>query len=131
MEKPISKLKITLAIFILIAAIAFIYERNRGEPYSQKTLESFAVCLTERGLTMYGAYWCPHCQREKKAFGDAFRLVNYVECTKETALCTEKKVLGFPTWIFADGRRLEGEQGLTKLSEAAGCPLAATSTVGR
>jgi hypothetical protein len=73
---------------------------------------------------MYGTYWCPHCQNEKKIFGSAFQYVPYVECTQETAKCTAMNIDGYPTWVFPDGKRLVGEQGLYKLSEESGCPLA-------
>jgi|SRR3989344_771546 len=96
-------------------------------------LDSFANCLTQKGAVMYGAYWCPHCQNEKKAFGDAFRLVSYVECTEETQKCLDADINGYPTWIFSDGysptgspvqgQRFEGEQGLKRLSEISGCAL--------
>ena len=87
--------------------------------------DGFAQCLAQKGFTMYGAYWCPHCQREKAAFGDSFTYVPYVECTEEpgTAQCTAAGIKGYPTWLAADGRRFEGEQGLEKLSEASSCPL--------
>lgn len=61
--------------------------------------DAFAKCLTQKGFTMYGAYWCPHCKDQKALFGDSFKYVNYVECTEQTQLCTDKGVQGFPTWI--------------------------------
>ncbi len=85
--------------------------------------DAFAQCLTSKGATMYGAYWCPHCQNEKKAFGDSFKYVSYVECTQEVAKCQAAGVEGFPTWTFADGKRLVGEQGLQTLASESGCTL--------
>jgi hypothetical protein len=61
--------------------------------------DAFAQCLTAKGFTMYGAYWCPHCQQEKSYFGDSFKYINYVECTEKTQLCLDKGVQGYPTWI--------------------------------
>lgn len=72
---------------------------------------------------MYGAEWCSHCQNEKKAFGDSFQYVPYVECPAAPQKCLEKKITGYPTWIFPDGKALIGEQGLSKLSEASSCAL--------
>ena len=72
---------------------------------------------------MYGANWCSHCQNEKKAFGDSFRFVNYVECPKNTKECRAKGVEGYPTWILSDGKKLVGEQGLGGLARASGCAL--------
>ena len=119
-----SKLK---SLILLVAVLGFsvlvlrliIWRPNVADG----ALDDFARCLSDRGAVMYGAYWCSHCQNEKKAFGNSFRFVNYVECTDEPDVCTEKKIDGYPTWIVLDGRRFEGEQGLEKLSELSGCVL--------
>lgn len=59
-----------------------------------------AKCLTEKGWTMYGADWCPHCKAQKEMFGvDAFKFVNYVECPENSNLCNAKGITGYPTWI--------------------------------
>ncbi len=72
---------------------------------------------------MYGAEWCAHCQNEKKAFGDSFKYVPYVECPDNPQKCLEKGIEGYPTWILPDGKKLIGEQGLLKLSQESGCLL--------
>ncbi len=87
--------------------------------------DGFAQCLANKGFTMYGAAWCSHCQNEKRAFGDSFRFVPYVECPNNPEVCTAKNVEGYPTWITTDGRRFVGEQGLQKLSEESTCALPA------
>lgn len=105
---------------ILTATMFFAFfprESARGD------LDVFAKCLKEEGVTMYGADWCPHCQNEKNAFGDSFKFVPYVECPDNPKLCIEKGINGYPTWILRDGKRLEGEQGIEKLSKESGCPL--------
>ena len=61
--------------------------------------DAFAKCLTAKGLTMYGAEWCPHCKDQKALFGDSFKYVNYVECPQNTNLCLAKGIQGYPTWI--------------------------------
>ena len=86
-------------------------------------LDDFAKCLTEKGLVMYGAYWCPHCQAQKKLFGDSFQYVKYVECTTQAQLCLDMKVEGYPTWIASDGARLVGEIPLDKLATVTACQL--------
>jgi hypothetical protein len=113
-------------IIVFVAGLAVIsYLSFRGTPATAGQYDAFAQCLTEKGAMMYGTYWCPHCQNEKKAFGDSFRFVNYVECTQDPKKCTAAKIEGYPTWTFPDGRRFEGEQGLQKLSEESTCPLPA------
>ena len=90
---------------------------------SNPALDSFTKCLAEKKLIMYGAYWCPHCQAQKKLFGNSVQYLPYVECTQQTELCLEKKIEGYPTWIDASGNRFSGEQSLQKLSEITQCKL--------
>ena len=106
---------------VLIVATVFIL--NAGGKKDNLVLNQFAQCLSEKGVVMYGADWCPRCQNEKKAFGNSFQYVNYVECPKEPQKCLALGVDGYPTWIFSDGKRLVGEQGLEKLAGESGCAL--------
>lgn len=121
------KFKIIFFSFCIIILIFAFWILNfgplKGRGAETNPLDDFAKCLTERGVVMYGAYWCPHCQNEKKAFGDSFKFVNYVECTQETQKCLAENIEGYPTWIFPDGKRLLGEQGIQKLAQASGCVL--------
>lgn len=114
---------LTISVVVVIAFVTGWLVLGRGGTSEANALDGFAQCLTERGWTMYGAYWCPHCQNEKAAFGDSFKKVNYVECTKEPNRCVMAGIKGYPTWISDDGRRLKGEQGIDGLAEASGCPL--------
>jgi hypothetical protein len=124
---------IIVVITVVVIGFAFAVFRPQAGP-ANGALDDFAKCLAAKGATMYGAYWCPHCQNEKAAFGDSFHYVNYVECTQETQKCEAAGIQGFPTWVFPDastgsaqgGRRFEGEQGLKKLSEESGCVLPAS-----
>lgn len=110
------------AIFIVFATgVGFAVFGIGTKPQKANALDEFAQCLTQKGFTMYGAYWCPHCQNEKAAFGDAFKNVNYVECTKEPNRCLAAKVTSYPTWAGPGEMRLEGEQGIEGLSKASGC----------
>lgn len=106
----------------------------RGGPNGQNNsgiapgaLDAFAQCLSNTGAKMYGASWCPHCQNQKKLFGDSFSKIDYVECAdpadpnKQAQACTDANITGYPTWIFADGQRIEGEAPFEKLSEKSGC----------
>lgn len=112
-----------IAIAVLAALAVGGAALLAAPPKTTLALDSFAQCLKEKGITMYGAGWCPHCQNEKKAFGDSFKFVPYVECPDEPKRCLDAGVTGYPTWIFPHGEKLVGEQGLQKLSEESGCTL--------
>lgn len=99
-----------------------------GDPLGERYV-SFSQCLSDKGTIMYGAYWCPHCSRQKKLFGKtAFKKVTYVECDARgeggnPELCLAKKIAGYPTWDFADGSRETGVMELSQLAEKTGCHL--------
>lgn len=104
-------------VAILVIYLLYFQQQTSGQ------LDVFAQCLAEKNITMYGADWCSHCQSEKKAFGDSFRFVPYVECPDNPQKCLAAGINGYPTWEFPGGKKLEGEQGLEKLSQESGCPL--------
>ena len=83
--------------------------------------EKLAQCLKDKNVVMYGAAWCGHCQNQKKLFGESFSLVPYVECPDNIQQCLDLRIDGYPTWIWPDGTRLEGEQSLETLAEKSGC----------
>jgi|SRR5579884_3909192 len=117
-----------LLLGLALAAIAwgiyyFAYYRN-----SSSTTDAFAQCLRNKGVKMYGAWWCPHCADEKELFGNGFQYVNYVECSPpgqrtQNEVCKQAGIKSYPTWEFADGSRSTGTQPLAALSQKTGCPL--------
>jgi len=109
-------------VALIVVAGWFIFSADAGTN-EVIALDGFAQCLTENGFKMYGAYWCPHCQNEKAAFGKSFQYIDYIECTKEPKQCTDARVNGYPTWTGPEGIRLEGEQGVERLSDISGCAL--------
>lgn len=116
-----------LLLFVVILSFALLALRLASrEGQDAAALADFAQCLAARGAVMYGANWCPHCQEEKTAFGAAFRFINYVECPEEPKRCLAAGIENYPTWIFSDGRKFVGRQGLERLAEASGCILPTT-----
>jgi len=114
--------KIWILVFVisitsLSIGLFFITGRKTSGNY-----DFFAKCLSEKGVTMYGSYWCNHCQNQKKIFGDSFKYINYVECTENQDLCREKGIEGYPTWIIND-EKYPGEQSIQKLSQLTGCKI--------
>lgn len=117
---------IALAGIVIIAGVAAVYwfgfaRTGNKTKIDTSRLDAFAKCLSQKGVVMYGAYWCPHCQRQKKLFGDSFEYVKYVECTQEVKKCQEKKIEGYPTWIFKNGERIRGEATFAQLAEKTSC----------
>ncbi|MEK7575095.1 MAG: hypothetical protein AAB511_02605, partial [Patescibacteria group bacterium] len=93
--------------------------------------DGFAQCLKDKGAIFYGAFWCPHCQKQKALFGSAKKLLPYIECSTpdgrgQLPLCTEVGIKNYPTWVFPDMSSSTGEVALSVLSEKTGCPLPIT-----
>ncbi len=100
---------------------------KKEKQYTGSPTDQLAQCMTDKGAVMYGVFWCDHCRMQKEIFGDSFKYVKYVECVtqdKPRELIPECKAQGIshtPTWIFADGTRMEGSKSLATLAEATGC----------
>jgi 2-hydroxychromene-2-carboxylate isomerase len=97
---------------------------TQEEAKSSDYTEKLAKFLAEKGMTMYGAEWCTHCQDQKKLFGDAFKYVDYVECDAKGPdanpdECVARDVKGYPTWIY-EGKQYEGQKTLSELAEIVG-----------
>lgn len=80
--------------------------------------------MREKGVTMYGAYWCPHCSRQKELFGqEAWSYVNYVECSPQgygyEGMC--RNVDGYPTFRDKRGKiSFSGERSLDMIAQTIG-----------
>ena len=114
----------SIAVVALLALIA----TNKVQTAAPSPNDGFAQCLADKGVAMYGAWWCPHCKDQKALFGSSFKKVNYVECspnqTKSMSQeCKDAKIEGYPTWVLADESRLSGQQTLATLAEKSGCSL--------
>jgi len=114
---------------IVVVVAGLVFARAQSEPQQAATTQydDFAQCLDDSGATFYGAFWCPHCNDQKRMFENSAE-IPYVECStpnrqNQTQICIEKEITGYPTWILADGERLDGVQELETLSEKTGCEL--------
>jgi len=117
------------AVYAVLIVAAFglaYYLGNR----TQHKYDGFAQCLTDRGVKMYGAWWCPHCQEQKEKFKASFEYVPYTECgvkgdlKGQNPVCKQEGITHFPTWQFPPtGERVERVFELEELRDRTGCPL--------
>jgi len=120
-----STLIFVFAGLVMIGVIAFAVFKPGVPP---GLYDSFAQCITDTGAKMYGTYWCGHCNNQKEAFGDSFEYIDYVECAYldregQTPECSEAGITGYPTWVFGNGQRAEGEVKIEDLAKVTGCEL--------
>jgi hypothetical protein len=125
-ERRQEQRKAIYAVLILAAFAGAYYLGHR----SQHKYDAFARCLGERGVKMYGAWWCPHCTEQKEKFAASFEYAPYVECGvkgdthAQNPVCKEEGIKHFPTWQFPPtGERVERVLSLEDLSDRTGCAL--------
>jgi len=117
-----------IVIVVVVACVALLgggVMLASRKPAPNPKLDEFAKCISDSGAIMYGAYWCPHCQNQKRQFGTSFQYINYVECTVDVQKCTDAKIDGYPTWVFKDGSRQTGELTFQQLAVKTSCTVPA------
>lgn len=109
-----------LAFIVIIPVLIIMITSRTGGKYDQ-----LAQCITDSGAKFYGAFWCPHCQAQKAAFGKSAKLLPYIECSNpdktQADVCKQADIKGYPTWVFADGIQASGEVPLKNLAEKTNC----------
>ncbi len=113
--------RLLTAIFVLTALAS-------AQQSQHEKMDEFAKCLTKKNVIMYGSFLCPHCDDQKKMFGDSFKYIHYDECSQmglpqDVNACKLAQIRYTPTWVLASGERLVGVQTLKQLSDKTGCPL--------
>jgi thiol-disulfide isomerase/thioredoxin len=124
-SKNLKTLLISLLVVVAIAlpiGLVVNYYNTPGK------YDELAQCIKDKGAVFYGAFWCPHCQNQKATFGKSAKLLPYTECSTpdgqgQMAVCTDAGVESYPTWKFADGSTLSGEQSIEILAEKTACEL--------
>lgn len=116
---------IILVIIIVVAIGGYFWWTESQKP---GPLDDFAKCLKDSGAKFFGAFWCPHCQNQKKSFGSSAKYLPYTECStpdgnSQLEVCTKAGVEAYPTWEFADGSKKEGELTLQELASKSKCQL--------
>src|ERR1035437_8311493 len=130
------KIFILIIGLLVLGTIATVVVQSSGTsvPSGPGKYDAFAQCLKDKGAVFYGAFWCPRCQAQKKAFGSSAKLLPYVECSTADAsgqlqISTDKKITGYPTWELAYGTRIHDDSPdgdgvkLETLAAKTGCVL--------
>ncbi len=116
------------AVILLVFSVS--YSIQSPDPEKDATAATtfyqvgLAKYLSERGATMYGSHRCSHCETQKRLFGGAFGLINYVECSRSGPdprpdLCATKNITSYPTWEIG-GEIHQGVRTLDQLGRISG-----------
>jgi len=123
-----------IILAILLGVFIYLIHAGLGQSEQGEKYNSFAQCLYERGVRMYGSATCSFCAKQRALFGDSFHYIQEIECdprnpNPETERCIAKNILHTPTWILEDEmgndihRFNPGVVSFEKLSEISGCEL--------
>jgi len=119
-KKTIKNLSIALVIIITLSfgANSLFFKADPAKV-------ELAQCLTDKGVKMYGAFWCGACASQKKEFGSAFKEINYIECDErgedaQPEVCKLEEITVYPTWEI-NGQKSSEVKSLASLAATAGC----------
>jgi hypothetical protein len=111
-------------VVIVVGGLGIYFGMSPQEPGK---LDNFAQCIKSSGAEFYGAFWCKHCQDQKAEFGSSKQYLPHIECSNpdntQKQVCIDKKIEGYPTWIFKDGSQISSKLSFEVLSEKTQCPL--------
>lgn len=114
-----------IIVILLVGGVGFAF--SKSNPATSGKYDQLAQCIKSSGAEFYGAFWCSHCKDQKADFGSSKKYLPYIECANpdnsQTQVCIDKKIEGYPLWIFADGERISGKMSLESLAEKTQCLL--------
>jgi hypothetical protein len=121
-----TKFIIFIVIVVFLVVGLGIYTGGKTEKIGK--LDDFAKCINNSGAKFYNAFWCNHCQTQKKMFGSSSKYLPSIECSTldgqaQTQVCKDAGIQYYPTWEFIDKERLTGLIELEVLAEKTQCVL--------
>lgn len=118
-------INVIIFIVLIFAVVGAVFVRATPGKYN-----AFAQCITEKEAVFYGAWWCPACSLQKKAFGRDAKTLPYLECSLskqrggfDNSVCIEEKILSTPTWSFKNNENRYNLLSRESLSYLTQCPL--------
>ena len=119
-KNAISKRNLVFLLLALIVIFSILtiysYYKKPGK------YDSFAKCLSEKGVTVYGNDFCSYTMKQLGYFGKSKKYLNYIRCSENEQLCDEKGIKITPTWEI-NGKMYEQVQTFERLSELSGCSI--------
>ncbi len=112
------------AVFVSLGTVGYLFAFQGPADVGEEAVgsfSSFAECLTENGVVMYGSDGCPACRNQKAVFDD-WDAIEYIECDKDMDACRAANIQSIPTWVRAD-ERLVGMQSAERLATFGGCDV--------
>ena len=122
---------------VLAAVVILLLHLNYSSPGADAqgpedpAVQALAEHLEQQDVLFYGAYWCPHCQEQKRLFGASAHRLPYIECgpggprAPAAPSCRAAGIATYPTWVI-NGRATPEVLSLQQLANLTGFPGAAS-----
>jgi uncharacterized membrane protein/glutaredoxin len=113
------------AVVILLVHLSYSSPGAEALGPEDPATQALAEHLSKRGVLFYGAYWCPHCQEQKRLFGASAHRLPYIECgpggpsAPAAPSCRAAGIATYPTWVI-DGRATPEVLTLRQLANMTG-----------
>ncbi|XP_076437915.1 thioredoxin domain-containing protein 5-like [Babylonia areolata] len=123
---------VCLAFLFVLVSVSFADNDDHGSDAVSYDKDTFQSAIGEKKhFVMFFAPWCGHCKRLAPTWNELAKVFNNdessvtvakVDCTMETALCSEHDVTGYPTLKFFhqkadDFQRYKGNRDLDSLKK--------------
>jgi uncharacterized membrane protein/glutaredoxin len=119
------------AVVILLLHLSYSSPVAESQGPEDPATQALAEHLSQQGVLFYGAYWCPHCQEQKRLFGPSAHRLPYIECgpggpsAPSAPSCRAAGISTYPTWVI-HGRARAEVLNLQQLANLTGFPGAAS-----
>lgn len=107
------------AVILIVVLIGLSINAQGKKPGK---FDEFAKCLTDKGIIVYGNDYCSYTTKQLGFFGKSQKILNYVKCIDNEALCNEKGVDITPTWEIG-GVMYSGVKTFEALAGYSGCEI--------
>jgi len=114
--------KKTFSIILLILIVGLVLATSYVKSSQPGESDSFAKCLTDKGVVVFGNDYCTYTAQNLNFFGKSKQYLNYIKCIDNEELCNSKGIITTPTWEI-NGETYSGVLNFNKLSELSGCEL--------
>ncbi|MBC8434945.1 hypothetical protein H8D91_00375 [archaeon] len=122
-KKKIYSITVTITVLLAITGIliySLLNNPNKEKELTEKMLDDFTKCLTEKNVIMYGSIKNANSLAQMKMFESSLENLNYIDCSERKNDCMD--ILILPSWEIKN-QIIHGAVSLEVLSKLTECEL--------
>jgi len=120
--KKRTQVVLTFSFLVLLVLSLYIFtdwfSKVTGYFYGGDEETQLARCLESKNSEFYSAVFCPECEKQKKEFGQAFKIIRTIDCGKMGELCPS--IRSVPSWNI-NKQIYYGFYNISELKEISDC----------